>query len=307
MKELYAFISFVIFFILNTMGLNIQNHSIHFFCKVCAVICISFLLLSHSRIYAQPSPISQKIDKFEILDNVSYVVTYNLTFVKDPQKLKKGHDQIVLELGKKFSKSYSQVLFSADSTATEWLRRGAEAVPFPKEWVPLEDVYKNYSTKRSKIVFRSIFSGPVYHYEEDTDLMKWTLQPEKRQILSYSCQRATTSFAGRNYEAWFTYDIPMPNGPWKFGGLPGLILSLRETRDHFVFECVAVQKPKQERQIKHWLWKYEPITRRQLLKLKKTMYLNTYNYCISIGQDIAGDPTEAKNKLTFTYNPIELE
>lgn len=68
------------------MGLNIQNHSIHFFCKVCAVICISFLLLSHSRIYAQPSPISQKIDKFEILDNVSYVVTYNLTFVKDPQK-----------------------------------------------------------------------------------------------------------------------------------------------------------------------------------------------------------------------------
>jgi len=40
----------------------------------------------------------------------------------------------------------------------------------------------------------------------------------------YDCRRAIGKFRGREYEVWYTTDIPIPGGPFKLGGLPGLIL-----------------------------------------------------------------------------------
>ena len=271
------------------------------------IVYIIVLAIIHICAYAQPVPMPQSLDKYKVIDNTDYVITYELIFKKDARKLMKGLDVIIVEVGKDFSKSYSKVLFDADSTSTEWLKKGTRVLPTAKESVPLEDVYKNLKTKKSKIVFRSILTGPIYLYEEESNLMDWTLRPEKKEILSYSCQRATTTFRGRDYEAWFTNDIPIPNGPWKFGGLPGLILSIKDIQDHFVFECVGIQKPKKQRPIKFWSWNYKSINREQLLRLKKRMYLNTYNYCISIGQAIGGDPVKARRKMNYPYNPIELQ
>ena len=52
----------------------------------------------------------------------------------------------------------------------------------------------------------------------------WVLQPEHKRFGQYDCHRATGKFRGRDYEAWYTLDIPIPTGPHKLGGLPGLIL-----------------------------------------------------------------------------------
>jgi len=52
----------------------------------------------------------------------------------------------------------------------------------------------------------------------------WVLQPERKRFGIYECRRATGVFRGREYEAWYAVDIPIPSGPFKLGGLPGLIL-----------------------------------------------------------------------------------
>ncbi|MCW5923695.1 MAG: GLPGLI family protein [Saprospiraceae bacterium] len=52
----------------------------------------------------------------------------------------------------------------------------------------------------------------------------WTQHPEHKRFGQYDCRRATGKFRGREYEAWYTLDIPIPSGPYKLGGLPGLIL-----------------------------------------------------------------------------------
>ncbi len=62
---------------------------------------------------------------------------------------------------------------------------------------------------------------------KDPDLhFKWRLSTETKKIGRFLCQKATTHFRGRDYTAWFTPQIPVAFGPWKFRGLSGLILEV---------------------------------------------------------------------------------
>ena len=40
-------------------------------------------------------------------------------------------------------------------------------------------------------------------------------------MASFDCQKAECDFRGRRWEAWFTTEIPVGEGPWKLRGLPG--------------------------------------------------------------------------------------
>ena len=80
-----------------------------------------------------------------------------------------------------------------------------------------------------------------YRYTEPWPSMQWTLESEKQTICGYQCQRATCHWRGRDYVAWFTSAIPMKSGPWKFGGLPGLIMKIYDTKHLFTWEAVSVE------------------------------------------------------------------
>ena len=80
-----------------------------------------------------------------------------------------------------------------------------------------------------------------YRYTEPWPLMQWTLESEKQTICDYQSQRATCHWRGRDYEAWFTSAIPLKSGPWKFGGLPGLIMMIYDTKHLYTWEAVSVE------------------------------------------------------------------
>jgi len=81
-----------------------------------------------------------------------------------------------------------------------------------------------------------------HHLVEDTlSNFVWKLTNEKKQILNYNCKKATTSFRGRDFEAWYTEDVPLQNGPWKFCGLPGLIVKVIDTKNIYSFDLVSVK------------------------------------------------------------------
>ena len=80
-----------------------------------------------------------------------------------------------------------------------------------------------------------------YRYTEPWPSMQWTLGTEKQTICGYQCQKATCHWRGRDYEAWFTSAIPLKSGPWKFGGLPGLIMKIYDTKHLYTWEAVSVE------------------------------------------------------------------
>ena len=47
------------------------------------------------------------------------------------------------------------------------------------------------------------------------------------KILGYDVQEATTEFGGKWIIVWFAKELPIPDGPYKFKNLPGLILKLK--------------------------------------------------------------------------------
>ena len=80
-----------------------------------------------------------------------------------------------------------------------------------------------------------------FKYEEPISKMKWKMLGKDSVIAGYPCQLAETNFRGRTWKAWFTLDIPIPNGPWKLGGLPGLILKATDHTGWYDFDCAGIQ------------------------------------------------------------------
>ena len=78
-----------------------------------------------------------------------------------------------------------------------------------------------------------------YMIEEKMPVIKWEVLPETKDIKGYPCQKATCSFRGRDYEAWFCAQLPFSNGPWKLGGLPGLILEAYDTKKDVMFNFIS--------------------------------------------------------------------
>ena len=65
-----------------------------------------------------------------------------------------------------------------------------------------------------------------YKITEDIPTPEWAIHEDStRNVIGFNCTMATTHFRGRDWKVWFCEEIPLPLGPWKLGGLPGLILA----------------------------------------------------------------------------------
>lgn len=106
-----------------------------------------------------------------------------------------------------------------------------------------EKVYKFYPDMKIQYVER-ISSGftPVNIGYDDESKMNWNISAEKAKIGSYNTQKATTEFGGRQWVAWFAADIPLQDGPYKFHGLPGLIVKVEDAGKNYSWELKGNRK-----------------------------------------------------------------
>lgn len=85
-----------------------------------------------------------------------------------------------------------------------------------------------YHIKKNTMWSNLLFGNQIY-VKEKAPKQDWKISKDTKKIGKFNCKKATTTFRGRNYTAWFTSDIAMPFGPWKLHGLPGLILEAYDT------------------------------------------------------------------------------
>jgi|TARA_B100000446_G_C10519140_1_gene329663 GLPGLI family protein len=112
------------------------------------------------------------------------------------------------------------------------------------------DITDVMSNRLSVYSFIAYSNDSITHYETiGNDLLKfkepissnWKLINEKKQISGYNCKKAIINYAGREWVAWFTSEIALNSGPYKFHGLPGLIIELYDTENIFSFKAYAIK------------------------------------------------------------------
>lgn len=99
-------------------------------------------------------------------------------------------------------------------------------------------VYKDLA--ENKFIFKGYAGSKMLTVNEEPFKIDWKLHNETKKIGNYNAQKATTTFRGRNYTAWFAPDIPTPFGPWKLTGLSGLILEANEDSGIYKVEAIEV-------------------------------------------------------------------
>ncbi|MHB0753635.1 GLPGLI family protein [Polaribacter sp. M15] len=100
-------------------------------------------------------------------------------------------------------------------------------------------------TDRTKNLIEQTSGSEDYRFivTEKIHSFKWTITDETKLIGKFTCKKATTYFRGRNYMAWFSPEIPLNSGPWKFSGLPGLILEVKDTESLFAWKTKVIKLP----------------------------------------------------------------
>ncbi|MCG9900810.1 MAG: GLPGLI family protein [Hydrotalea sp.] len=97
-----------------------------------------------------------------------------------------------------------------------------------------------------------------YLVQTETPKISWTIMNESKNILDFNCQRAECKFGGREYVVWFTNELPISSGPWKFCGLPGLILEVSDKNGHITFKATEIKKQSFDKYIV--VDTYKPVT-----------------------------------------------
>jgi GLPGLI family protein len=284
------------------------------------ITVIGVLSLFIGNILAQSFPVvSINIDKYQVLDSAYLKCTYRLTSVKDTSNAEQKKSGLIdiqtLQIGKVTSKYFSQVLQDFYTKVQEFRKKGdTMGRSYVQDGVFEYQIFKNQIENKTTVLDCGSRLGigtaptPNFRYEDDLSDMKWEIKKDTATILSYSCQKAITEFRGRTWEAWFTSEIPINNGPWKFGGLPGLIIKVTDSQNYFVFECIGIENLKEREPIKFYDLKYADITRKNLNKLYIQLYNNLIAYNLAIGielRDNTGKLVTHCDKIP--YNPIEFK
>ncbi len=185
---------------------------------------------------------SRIIDKAIPVDTAKFKITYALKYKFHPDQEYYFDDTRIVQIGKRNIKDYSDIINHFDSLATEQVRRGATSYsnvsgnPWPLEIIrPIRSTTANLKYRLSISTFLT--------YLDSVPELKWSFNHGNSEfILGYECNKATTNFAGRTYTAWFTTEIPLPFGPYKFGGLPGLILKIEDAEQQYVWEAIGFER-----------------------------------------------------------------
>lgn len=107
---------------------------------------------------------------------------------------------------------------------------------------PTKRVYTYVFTelKNEKLIHYDKWGGELGYYTESLDELSWEIiEDSTTTILGYECIMAVADYHGREWSAWFSPEVPIPFGPWKFHGLPGLIL--KAETNGFVFEATGIE------------------------------------------------------------------
>lgn len=225
--------------------------------------------------------------KLTTIDTIVKEFYYDYNFQQDSTDSdKEKYQEMILQVGKKCSKFTSTNTLYKDSLLFAY-KDLDPMVAFSKIMPEISGfvtsslckyvIYKDYPQKGS-IQFIGKLGSKINIGVNDEIKLDWQLDEVRdTSILEYTCQKATCYFGGRNYEAWYTMEIPISDGPYKFNGLPGLIVRVADVENEHIFQLYRVKNCKNNKALIYSKPdKFQTSTARGFVKALKIHFAELY-------------------------------
>lgn len=221
----------------------------------------------------------------EVIDTVQVRVQYRATYKHTQEQKETFDDTNLLDIGKHASRFYSQrfeqflqLRDSVERTTQDPMNKlqflaGMYGSKKGREY----EVYKHIPQKGTLTYTDALHNDFFFCYEEAIPTFAWELAEGDTLIIGYPCHKAVCHFRGRTWTAWYTLDLPFDNGPWKLGGLPGLILSASESRQEFSFVATGIEQLRQTTVLVFRPKRYERLTAKQFQRLLQDYWKDQWN------------------------------
>ncbi|MFT4094972.1 MAG: GLPGLI family protein [Niabella sp.] len=171
---------------------------------------------------------------------------YNLSFQPDSTDPgSKRIEAMVLLVNSKASLFMSYNSFLYDSSAYETFKKTGSAFGDMKSAMAFKTKIRYKIVKDNEKIFAyDKINDNSFVYEEALKNSSWKIQKDTSTIDGINCQKAILNYGGRQWIAWFAPSIPISDGPYKFRGLPGLIINISDKKDFYKFELTSIVNSK---------------------------------------------------------------
>ena len=220
------------------------------------------------------------------VDSTKWLCKYSYEFLQDStNKNSIRNDQMYLQIGSHLSKFTCATFFILDSALylvdgkhldfqTSIAQVSKSINGLKNSTLSSYRIYKNYPGK-GLISFNAL--DDQYYKVDQKMKMNWKLVTQKDTVISgYPCQMACTTYAGRDWVAWYSPHIPLADGPYKFNGLPGLILKISDTKNLHCFTLNAIKEATYDQAILKQTMIFEDITAEEYIKAKRNDLMRLY-------------------------------
>lgn len=256
-------------------------------------------------------------------------IFYEMTGQPDSTDKKSSYLEVmILDIGKDFSVFQSLNKYRHDSILNSeafqqkvmsTMQIDMRELPKAKNSFIVEKDRKNNS-----IVFKNSIVNSYFKYNTSLDSIQWEIYSDTTTISGFLCHKATTKLGGRDYIAWYSSEISIPDGPYKFCNLPGLILKVSDVKNYYTFTCTGMEYNMKVVQVQpKALEKFVLVSRSEyfnfLDKIKKNPELLLSNETLpqgvqirsndgsSISSALQANIERAKENMRKKNNPLEVE
>ena len=254
-------------------------------------------------------------EKRDTLAPCDIQVKYELKFMPDTLERDNFKTQtMVLRMNTKGISVYQEYgKFRSDSVTAARTRNGKiklsdsnEAIKYQTKARDNITIAKSWPEKHKILVRELIGLDGTFYYTEDKTDFGWEVDfTQTKEIGGYTCHSAKGSYAGRDYQAWFTPEIPISDGPWLFCGLPGLILEVSSLDKEFLYTCMSIQAGTGPITLRSLDAAFKT-TRERFLKAKERYKINpTAGIAAMVDAGKLQTTMNLKNRKPRAYNPQE--
>lgn len=134
-----------------------------------------------------------------------------------------------------------QHLANRDKPSVQEVNNNDGTVGYKVNFKADDNTFTFIDRQSGEITAHAPLFGESFLINEPVTKIDWSMTGETKTVAEHECHEAIGTFRGRTYSAWFTLDIPISAGPFKFTGLPGLILEIADEDGQFSWHCKSIR------------------------------------------------------------------